>query len=334
MIFFTKNKIKKAFSLMELSIVILIIGIIIGGVTQGSRLVGAMRLATAQNLTKVSPVGALKGLLFWYETTLDDSFLVGENENGTVITTWKDINPQSTTKHHAYAAQKTNAALVSYNLAGGATSGNSSGPTYISKGMGDLPTLRFTNEATTYRYVAVDGTAKNTNADDITFFFVMNYRSGSGWAVDRVCSNDGVPVDCGATNNSGNPIWGIQINGEDQPIYFARRDDAGNMINGDYYANTGYNSSPNSKMIITLQRRYGVNFSAYVNGTLMVTDTDTIGALSIDPIKIGRHANSDSDTIDFDVSEAILFSEHIEAADRQAVEQYLGKKYGIAVAIN
>ena len=43
------SKPSKAFSLIELSIVVLIIGILIAGVTQGSRLVRQSRLSTAQN---------------------------------------------------------------------------------------------------------------------------------------------------------------------------------------------------------------------------------------------------------------------------------------------
>ncbi|MFM2200490.1 MAG: hypothetical protein RL769_545, partial [Pseudomonadota bacterium] len=39
----------QAFSLIELSIVILIIGILVAGVTQSSRLVNQIRLSTAQS---------------------------------------------------------------------------------------------------------------------------------------------------------------------------------------------------------------------------------------------------------------------------------------------
>ncbi len=48
-----KNE-KLAFSLIELSIVVLLIGILIAGVTQGSRLIRQSKIKTAQNLTKNS----------------------------------------------------------------------------------------------------------------------------------------------------------------------------------------------------------------------------------------------------------------------------------------
>ena len=68
-----KLSFKKAFSPIELSIVILIIGILIAGVTQSSRLIRQAKLKTAQTLTS----GA----------------------DG--VTTWYDINPQSSSKNNA-----------------------------------------------------------------------------------------------------------------------------------------------------------------------------------------------------------------------------------------
>ena len=66
----------KAFSLIELSIVILIIGILVAGVTSSSRLITRMKVVTAQNLTRNSPVSSIKDLAMWYETSLDESLLM------------------------------------------------------------------------------------------------------------------------------------------------------------------------------------------------------------------------------------------------------------------
>lgn len=89
---------RRGFSLIELSIVILIIGIIIVGVTQGSRLVYQMKLSSARAMTQSSPVASIKGLLLWLEPTMEDSFLANEAEDTTELTAWKDINPQSASK--------------------------------------------------------------------------------------------------------------------------------------------------------------------------------------------------------------------------------------------
>ena len=47
-----QKKLVKAFSLIELSIVILIIGILVTGIVQSSRLVNQMKLQTARNLPR------------------------------------------------------------------------------------------------------------------------------------------------------------------------------------------------------------------------------------------------------------------------------------------
>jgi prepilin-type N-terminal cleavage/methylation domain-containing protein len=89
---------KKAFSLIELSIVLLIIGIIIAGVTQSSSLLKKAKIQSSQTLTKNSPVAGIEGLLMWFEPILDESFLSSEAEEGQVVTRWNDINPQSSNK--------------------------------------------------------------------------------------------------------------------------------------------------------------------------------------------------------------------------------------------
>ena len=77
----SKNKKLLAFSLIELSIVVLIIGILIAGVTQGSRLIRQSKIKTAQNQTTNSPVNSITGLNLWLETTLDDSVISATNGN-------------------------------------------------------------------------------------------------------------------------------------------------------------------------------------------------------------------------------------------------------------
>ncbi len=104
---------KKAFSLIEISIVLLIIGIIIGGTIKSSALYTKYRVSTAQNLTKGSPVNNIPDLLVWYETTLETSFKEQEAQNYNdlesaetalgigLIQTWYDNNPNGLTRVNA-----------------------------------------------------------------------------------------------------------------------------------------------------------------------------------------------------------------------------------------
>ncbi|MBM5782065.1 MAG: type II secretion system protein [Pelagibacterales bacterium] len=89
------------FSLIELSIVILVVGILIAGVTSGSRLVSEFQLQTARTLTNSSSVSGIKDLMLWYETSLESSFDSSERTNQSAVSTWYDINPQSSYKNNA-----------------------------------------------------------------------------------------------------------------------------------------------------------------------------------------------------------------------------------------
>jgi prepilin-type N-terminal cleavage/methylation domain-containing protein len=57
------------FSLIELSIVILIIGILIAGVTQGSRLVKQSKVKTAKTLTQSSDAIGINDMVLWLDAT-------------------------------------------------------------------------------------------------------------------------------------------------------------------------------------------------------------------------------------------------------------------------
>lgn len=97
-----------AFSLIELSIVILVIGILIAGITQSSRLVKQVRIRTAQTLTQSSPVNSIKDLAVWFEPTMESSFADSETQNNSTITNWYDINSHSSIKNNATQDTATN----------------------------------------------------------------------------------------------------------------------------------------------------------------------------------------------------------------------------------
>ncbi len=113
--------IKKAFSLMEIAVVLAIIGILLASVVIGKNLVDKAKITNAQVLTVNSPVHALdKNLVFWHETSFgSDSY----NNN-----IWFDYQQDKTKKSDT-------------------ASSPGSPPTFLtedSKLINNLPTLRFT----------------------------------------------------------------------------------------------------------------------------------------------------------------------------------------------
>ena len=95
------KNIKKAFSLIELSIVILIIRILVAGVTSSLRLISLMRLITAQSFTR-SSVNTIKDISFWVETFLEQALTNSAGtfdlENAQTISSRNVINSQSSFK--------------------------------------------------------------------------------------------------------------------------------------------------------------------------------------------------------------------------------------------
>lgn len=134
----------KAFSLIELSIVVLVIGILVAGITQASRLVKKNQLQSARNLTLSSPVSGIADLMLWYETSLESSFLSTEGVDNTEISIWYDNNIQRTQKNNATQASTANK------------------PKFYDGVFGGIPGIRF------------DGTNDSMGFDG-TFFVKTNY---------------------------------------------------------------------------------------------------------------------------------------------------------------
>ena len=84
------RKSHRAFSLVELSVIIIIIGIFIAGIITANSLIKKFRIQSAQALTKSSPITGIIGNKVWLESSLDSSFLDSESSNSNAISTWND----------------------------------------------------------------------------------------------------------------------------------------------------------------------------------------------------------------------------------------------------
>ncbi len=154
------NNFKKAFSLVEISIVILVIGILIAGISKGVDLVYDMRIATARALTDKAPMFGMENLEMWLETTSENSLATGTTSftnvanppNKKEIGRWNDINPtliNPNNKNHAVQG------TLGYQ------------PFYIQDGINGLPALLFDGVDD---YIA--STTKFTIINNFTVFVV------------------------------------------------------------------------------------------------------------------------------------------------------------------
>lgn len=285
------NKIK-AFSLIEMSIVILIIGILISGVSQGASLIRKMRLQTAQNITTSAPVLAVNDLVLWFETSLESSFNSSERQNNTEISTWLDNSGQTTVKNNA-------------------TSPVGNRPVFIENAFnGSIPAIRFDGVNDYFNY---NGSILISRS--FTFFVVEQRRIANaqyfiGGAQDY--GND-VNFHMGYSSSTGLRVGnygssGVQFFDLTIPAFTSAIATLHTYIHNN---NTGkkywYNGGVNPEVSNT------------INTPLSQYNFPTIG------LTTGNYYNGD-------IAEIIIFSRALDDAERQAIEGYLSRKYSIVIS--
>lgn len=283
---------KKAFSLIELSIVILIIGILVAGVTQGSRLLKQFRLRTAQTLTQSSPVTSIKDLSLWYETSMEASFLAAETEDTLPLSTWYDINPQSSFKNHAVQASASLKPTYRENVFNG----------------GSLPSVRLDGADDLMTF---DGTFL---VDSNYTIFVVEQRRDNG--------SDSYFISGTAAVANSNLILGYRDTDTITQAHFA------NDLDYDLAAYS--NPTPRIHTFIfskTTGKNYWMNGGTSAEAT---NAAQTTALISNAGASLGRY--STVGWYNGDIGEVIIFTRALKTEERQSVEDYLSKKYAIKLS--
>ena len=283
-----KNSSKTAFSMIELSIVAVVISLLVGLSITANRMSTNAKLANAQSLTKSSPVNDIDGLTLWFETTMPQSIKNTEADDGKTVSTWYDL---STNK---------------FNVSGGTA-------TYKENTIGGLPTLYF-GSALTRTNVAIKDLVQNNQA---TIFTVHTYAAPSAeliyWQYDTL-------LDTSKWRFSINP-YGLTN------IIFDFGGD-GNCCTGAFRTRWILNSDITKIPHILSFVKSPSNGAIVMDGTTQFTETKigTFGSAysASSTLNIGRGASY--------VGEIIVFNRALSKEERKDVEQYLSKKWGIAVS--
>ena len=293
---------KKAFSLIELSIVILIIGILVAGVTQSSRLVNAMRIQSTKLLTRNSPASSIQGLTAWFETSLAENFATGSSgnytenpspDNNSSIAKWNDINPVSSDKFNA----------IQPNTA--------EQPIFIEKAINNLPALRFSGDKSL---------AINTAFFDRAFsiFMVVTRASDGSW---RCIISD-------INSSLGNILCAGQDASNTWTLY--RPFSTGSA--------TSLSSLKNTPVIFEVHSK-GINALNSLDANLYLNSISS-ASMTMSPAYRGA-SGAIGKTIwgagggDFwsgDIAEIIIFKRMISNDERLDIAKYLAKKYAIKIS--
>ncbi|MFM7620600.1 MAG: LamG-like jellyroll fold domain-containing protein [Alphaproteobacteria bacterium] len=297
------NQRHQAFSLIEISIVILIIGILLVGVTQSSRLVNQIKISSAQSITRSSEVSSISDIVFWAETTLDGA-LTNVNgsfqfEDGNSISSWNDINIRSNPKINVLQ------------------SNTSFQPTFKQNGINGLPSVSFngTNQ------IFISTTIAPLPANDKNYSLVLVWRANS------------VSVAAGQMlmSQTGNPV----NNNEGGSMFITASSTYGFAGIGNDAFPTSVSPNINYISIITVNNTLATNnISLYTNSNTATNSTSTNPStlqLASARFSIGGRA----DSLQFFgglISEAIVFDRTLRSDEVRAINNYLGKKYSIKIS--
>lgn len=296
----------KAFSLIELSIVILIIGILVAGVTGSSRLVGQMRLVSARSITISSPVSFISGLSLWYETTVENSLISAVNgnspSNNDRISSWNDINPSQNSKINI---GQTNDTLR---------------PIYINKSpINGLPSLLFNNNEY-FELIASGSGQLPLKAGDDTYTFIAVWQSlFPGYSQTVVEQN----------SNTSNLIVGARAS-------MLLLNSGGWGFNGEGNDSSTVTINYNSSRIGIITNNNGV-INIYDNKlstpTLSSSISNNVANVSEAGLFVGAKGNSTRPEKFYGyISEIIIFDKVLNVDEMNDITRYLARKYNIKLS--
>jgi hypothetical protein len=286
-----KSTIKTAFSLLELSMVILILGFLILAIATGKNIIDLTKVTKARVLTQSSIVNGTKNLVFWVEASSNKSFTVEDPSDGTAISTWNDINPQLTLKNNAVA-------------------GNS--PTYTRSAINGIPALKFNG---TSNYLTVSNLISNT----------------TGLTAFVVCKRIAVSADTGSFTLYNTAVSTIDYDNAAilVPNYEGAFGSFLQSYRNAALSNSSHPGNNIPYIFTTVFD--GTNNIVYLNGvagaTAASTGTFNISNISIG----SRYVNGFSNFYNGYIGEIIIFDRALSTSERQQIEQYLSKKWNITV---
>ena len=315
-----------AFSLIEISIVILIIGILIAGVTQSSRLLTQAKLSSAKTMTQSAPVASIKNLSLWIESTSDSSFQSADLDTGTTLTTWNDINPQAVTKA-SFATGSTVTLPSSATVA-------LTAPIYRTNIINGLPAVDFSAGSTSM--AANNFPAISTAA---TVFAVVKLPSTT-LAAQAIFSKR--PAGGGTHPNiefSTTALTGWKyLDGANATGYTPVAAVVPTLASGTYVVSVVYSASSISGAGTSTATGYNffqnggnTGYSGAMYGATTSNNPNTsLGA--DDVLFLGRQGLTSSPTyFTGHIGEIIIYDRALKKEERQSIEAYLGKKWGITM---
>ena len=287
---------QKAFSLMEISMVIFIIGILIAGISTGIDLYNDARISKAQALTKSSKIPRIPDLALWLDSVSPQAFNKPPSQNEK-IANWKDINPFSSNKLEAYQTSE------------------DFKPTYNFNSISGLPALKFNSNC-----MRIDLDISYSLKPKITAFAVFkingNNISKGGWG-NPLFGND-------------NGSWGRFL------LLIKSSDLSNMAVSyGNGTLNKKVNNILNDPYYLTYVSQQSVINGSQVryNGIVISSHTENFTNPQNNWIALGSAGGGDNGGCgllsNFDIGEFIIYDRNLSVSEINDVEKYLKKKWEI-----
>ncbi len=283
---------RTAFSLIEISVVLIVIGILAAGIVGANSLIKSSRLATARSLTTSSTVPSIEGLVAWYETSLTDSLKSSESFNGSQISTWYDNNPASIVLRKNTLSRSA-----------------SSSVTYQQDGINNIPSLKF------------DGSGNLT----LSNFYQGTLASATLFFVIQPTAIDTTTAKILSDSSSSGSVAAVGIKSASIHLNFGS---AANTATGSNSANvvTDQNYIVVAYAIQSASKAYLNNSKDMAGNSVINAGSNSLKGLTVGTDRNGSYQFSGL------ISEIIIYNRPLKDSERKDVLRYLSNKYKIAVS--
>ena len=293
---------KQAFSIVELSIVVLILGVMLAGIINYNNFVLKASLVSARKITKSSAIIKIENLALWLDATAQNSFKSDELANTVFLNDisdkqtigwWQDVNLQK-----VYPARLN---FTANNLV--------NRPKYWVSAINNLPALYF--DGNDFLRIENLSTSNIASENEITIFVVQNVKS-SNLATFTINSS---------TQNAANSGERIMLNAYyNNHFYF----DFGNFNSSDRITKNYTSQSYLAKPQLISAIKNGNNSSFYLNAKLEETQATT----SQINTNLNRYLEIGT-AFDGYIGEILIFNRALKVRERMLIERYLLNKWKI-----
>jgi len=309
----SSTKLRSAFSLLEISIIFVIVGIVLATIIRSSSIYTDYKINTARSLTASSDIPSIQGLILWLDATTEKSFDSAEREDNTAISTWYDISPTISPNN---ATQSTAA----------------SQPLYVMDAINNLPALKFDGTDDSLRLssygTGLNGTPETAN--NFTIFVVAKPNASDSLPTESTSGVDGTAnkkyllfPEHGAITYSAISAAGAGIAMGTNGISVYEHSSSympGVLV---------YATTANKPTIVEVDYTDKVP-SLYVNGSLVRTTASSPTSYVFPTFNIG--GSSDFTSYGYYsgyIAEIIIYNRVLLNDERESVTRYLSKKWGI-----